>query len=456
MSIARGAARLGRRELFAFGLLSVPLATGGLPVALYLAPFYARELGLGLTGLGVVLTLIRLTDVVTDPLIGALSDRTPARFGRRGLWIALGLPVMAAATWAVFVPPPAPGLGYVAVSFAVLYLGWTLIGIPLGAWVAEISPDYHERSRVSGARTWGNLLGALLAILAPLLVTLLAAAGFAGFAGGASESLAPTLRVLACLTIALLAVSIPWLLASVPQPRFAQRGRVDLRGGLALILANRAFRHLLLAGVCAAIGWHAINTLFIFFATAYLGANQAQWPLILLVYLLAQLVGTPLVVRFAPRFEKHRMVAGCSLAQIALFALVLALPPGAWQLYALLTAFTGLLAPVVPVLGPSMAADVIDEDELASGAQRGALFMALWGMADKLAVALAAVVVLPLVESLGFDPVAGTGLGALKLSFCLVPELFFVASVAFIWRYPLTRTRHAAVRRALDARHAPT
>ena len=80
----------------------------------------------------------------------------------------------------------------------------------------------------------------------------------------------------------------------------------------------------MLAGVCAAIGWHAINTLFIFFATAYLGASQAQWPLILLVYLLAPLVGTPLVVRFAPRFEKHRMVAGCSLAQIALFALVLA------------------------------------------------------------------------------------------------------------------------------------
>ena len=83
MSIARGAARLGRRELFAFGLLSVPLATGGLPVALYLAPFYARELGLGLTGLGVVLTLIRLTDVVNRS-----SDRRPvrphpARFGRR-------------------------------------------------------------------------------------------------------------------------------------------------------------------------------------------------------------------------------------------------------------------------------------------------------------------------------------------------------------------------------------
>ncbi|MEQ8493695.1 MAG: MFS transporter, partial [Gammaproteobacteria bacterium] len=391
-------AAVDARTLAAFGLLAVPLASGGLPVALYLAPFYARELGLGLTGLGLVLTLIRLSDVVTDPLIGALSDRTPARFGRRGLWIALGVPVMAGATWAVFVPPTAPGLAYVAISFGLLYLGWTLIGIPLGAWVAELSPDYHERSRLSGARTWGNLLGALLAVLAPLTVVALGRAGIVPFAGADPESLAPTLRVLACLTIALLVVSVPWLLLSVPQPQFAARGRHDLRGGLAVIAANRAFRRLLLSSVCAAVGWHAINTLFVFFATFYLGASQAEWPLILLAYMGAQLVGTPLVVRLAPRFEKHRMVAWLSSVQIALFALVLLLPPGSWQLYALLTMLTGLLAPVVPVLGPSMAADVIDEDELASGAQRGALFMALWGMADKLAVAIAAAVALPLVE----------------------------------------------------------
>ncbi|MEQ8662394.1 MAG: MFS transporter, partial [Gammaproteobacteria bacterium] len=346
---------VGARTLAAFGLIAVPLATGGLPVALYLAPFYARELGLGLTGLGLVLTLIRLSDVLTDPLIGMLSDRTPARCGRRGLWIALGVPVMAGATWAVFVPPAAPGLGYVAVSFGLLYFGWTLIGIPLNAWVAEITPDYHERTRLSGAPAGGTVARALLAILAPLAVVALARADVAPFAGAPADSLAPTLRVLAWLTIAALLVSVPWLLVSVPQPGFTRRGQPDLRRGLALIAGNRAFRRLLLSSVCAAVGWHSINTLFVFFATFYLGASQAEWPLILLAWMGAQLVGTPLVVRLAPRFEKHRMVALLSLVQVALFALVLVLPPGGWRLYALLSLVTGLLAPVVPVLGPSMA-----------------------------------------------------------------------------------------------------
>ena len=43
---------------------------------------------------------------MTDPLIGTLSDRTPDRYGRRGLWILIGLPVMGFASIAVFDPPP--------------------------------------------------------------------------------------------------------------------------------------------------------------------------------------------------------------------------------------------------------------------------------------------------------------------------------------------------------------
>ncbi|MCB1746913.1 MAG: MFS transporter [Gammaproteobacteria bacterium] len=447
--------KLSLRELTAFGLLSVPLSTGGLPLVLYLTPFYARELGVGLASIGLILTLVRITDVITDPLIGTLSDRTPTRFGRRGLWIALGLPVMAVATLAVFVPPAAPGPLYLFVSVALLYLGWTLIGIPLSAWVAEISADYHERSRISGARIWGGLLGSTFAIVAPLVVIGLADAGVTAFAAPRPDSLAPTLRLLAWVTIGLLVVAVPWLLLAVRQPTFARRGQADLRGGLRLVLGNRAFMRLLASGMCAAIGWNSINTLFVFFATQYLGAAQNEWPIIVLVYLVAQLVGTPVIVRLAPRFEKHRMLAVLSLVQIAIFSLVLIMPPGHWQLYTLLNVFTGLLAPVVPILAPSMAADVIDEDQLASGEQRGALFMALWGMADKLAIGIAAGIALPLVAVLGFDPVGvndATGLRALHLSFCLVPELFFVASVAFIWNYPLTRARHAEVRAALAAR----
>lgn len=448
--------RLSRRELFAFGFISVPLATGGLPLVLYLTPYYSAISGMSLATIGLILTLTRISDVITDPLIGALSDRTPARWGRRGLWIALGLPVMGLSTVAVFDPFLAPGPAYLFWTVAALYFGWTLISIPLGAWGAELTSDYHERSRLTGARTWGGIVGSLIAILAPLLLNGLAASGVQAAAPATPDSLQPMLSVLAWTTLLLLAVATPVLLKTVRQPTFARQNTLDLRRGLTLIARNGPFRRLLLSSMFAAIGWNAINSLFIFFVSLVLLADQQQWPLIVLAYLLGQLIGTPFIVMLAPRFSKHRLLAGCSLISCALFSLVLTLGAGDWALYAGLNFLTGLLAPSIAILGPSMAADVIDADHLASGVQRGALFMALWSMVDKLAVALATVVALPLVQWSGFDPNASNdpaSLRALHYTFCAVPLLFFFASIACIWHYPLTREHHAEVRAALAARH---
>lgn len=447
--------QISKRTLFAFGLVSVPLATGGLPLVLYLTPYYAAVSGMNIATIGAILSLTRLADVFIDPLIGAASDRTPARYGRRGLWLALGAPVMALATLATFSPFTTPGPTYLLLASAALYLGWTLLSIPLAAWGAELSHDYHERSRLTGARTWGGIVGSLLAILAPLALSALAAHGVPGAAPTSPGSLQPMLTVLAWLTAALLLVTVPWLLMSVPQQRYTPGPAVAWLPGLKIMFASRAFRRLLLSNVCAAIGWNSVNVLFMFFVTQYLAANDQQWPLIILAYLLGQLCGTPLIVRFAPRFSKHRMLAVCSLLSVALFSLVLLLRPGDYLLYAAINFVTGLLAPTITILGPSMAADVIDEDHLASGEQRGALFMALWAMTEKLAVALAAVIALALAERMGFDPATphdAHSLTALKLSFCAVPNLFFLISIALIWHYPLGPAQASRIRAALAAR----
>ena len=447
--------KLGTKELFAFGFLGVPLSMGGLPLGLYLTPYYA-SFGISLSVIGVVLMLTRITDVITDPLIGTLSDRTPARFGRRGLWIGIGLPIMALSTVAVFDPLTAtPNYVYLFLAVAMLYFGWTLIGIPLSAWVAEISEDYHERSRLTGARTWGGIVGSLVAIVMPLALAWLARIGYSSLGPEKTGSLQPMLRFLAWSTVGFLAVGVPLLLLAVPQPRFAHAQRVDLRRGLKVIVRNKAFFRLLMSNVFGAIGWNSINTLFIFFVTYYLLADATQWPIIVLTYLIGQFTGTPIIMAVAHRFNKHRMMAACSLVSVSIFSLVLLFKPGDYYWYMALNFLTGLLAPANAILAPSMAADVIDQDTLESGEQRGALFMSLWGMADKFAVAASAAIALPLVQFFGFDPQTANdpvGLKALQYSFCGVPCFFFLISIAFIWNYPLTRDRHNELRQALAQR----
>src|SRR5512147_3176336 len=291
----------------------MPLAMGGLPLALYLTPYYGGELGISLSMIGIVLMLTRATDVLIDPFIGAWSDRTPARWGRRGLWIAIGLPVMAVSTVAVFDPFAQPNAVYLFCSVAVLYLGWTLINIPVSAWAAEISEDYNERSRITGARTWASNIGLLLTVLLPLGLAWLANAGVGWAQTDAPGSMQPMLRIIAWSTVAVLIVSVVWMLFTVPQAKFAHAPPLDIRKALVLVARNRPFVRLLVSNVIGAVGWNCINTLFVFFVTYYLLADASQWPLILLTYFAGQVIGTPIFVRIAPRFSKHRLLAVSSL-----------------------------------------------------------------------------------------------------------------------------------------------
>ncbi len=445
--------RLKFRELLAFALLSIPLSMGGLPLGLYLTPYYTSEMGISLATVGVIMLLTRVTDVITDPLIGTLSDHTPARFGRRSLWILIGLPVMGLATVAVFDPPQGVTQYYLFFAVATLYLGWTLISIPLSAWAAEISPDYHERSRITGARSLAGTGGTIMVLALPLALAYLAANGYPALAPEHAGSLQPMLRIVAWAAVVFLAIFGPLLFILVPQPHFVTKSSLNLRLALTLVWNNKPFMRLMLAGVTSSIGWYCIGTLYVFYLTYYLGANTQQWSFLLLVYLGCSFAGTPIIVKISKRFNKHRLMAALSIFGMLIFSTVLLMGQGDYQYYIFIQVFAGLVANAGNVLTPSMAADVIDQDTLESGQQRGALFMALWGMADKLALALAAGLTLPALQYFGFDPTIendAAGLEALHFIYCLVPMFFLTLSALLIWFFPISREDQEGFRRRIE------
>ena len=90
--------------LTAYAGLAVPLAALGLPLVVYLPPFYAGPVGLGVGTVGIIFMIARFWDIFTDPIMGMIVDRYPSRWGKRKHWIAIGVPVLLIASWYIFFP----------------------------------------------------------------------------------------------------------------------------------------------------------------------------------------------------------------------------------------------------------------------------------------------------------------------------------------------------------------
>jgi GPH family glycoside/pentoside/hexuronide:cation symporter len=143
---------LTKRTLFFYGLTDLPIAMSLFPVIVFIPRFYASDLGVSLAVVGSILFFIRWTDVITDPLMGYLSDHTKSRFGRRRVWIVGATPIMMLSVYQLFMPGEGAGGYHLAIWSFMLSLGITMMLIPYYAWGSELSSDYKERSKVTGSR----------------------------------------------------------------------------------------------------------------------------------------------------------------------------------------------------------------------------------------------------------------------------------------------------------------
>jgi len=74
--------RLKPSTLFCYSLTDLPVALSIFPVIVFIPRFYASDVGVPLTLVGTIMIAVRVFDVITDPLMGYLSDHTRSRFGR--------------------------------------------------------------------------------------------------------------------------------------------------------------------------------------------------------------------------------------------------------------------------------------------------------------------------------------------------------------------------------------
>lgn len=403
-------------RLAPWSLFAAMIAAAGLPIYIHAPKFYVDAYGVSLASLGLVLGLLRLIDVVQDPALGWLAER--ARH-RRGAMVAVAAGLMALSMVALLaVPPPVAPLLWFAVCLVVLFSAFSFLTICFYAqgvaFAATLGPRGHLQ--LAGWREGGSLIGISLAAVAPVALASLADHPFAAFAWG--------FAVFAL--IATLAMRGQWgATALTAPPAFGP------------VLRDPLARRLMLLSLVNGAPVAVTSTLFLFFVESRLAAPGSEGPLLLLFFLAAA-VSTPLWTRLAAtRGAKPVLLAGMTLATLS-FAFALTLRAGDTTAFAVICAASGAALGADMVLLPAIFARHL------AGRFAGAeaLAFGLWSFASKLALALAAVTLLPLLDAGGFRAGTTNAEGALNLLTLLyagVPCALKLAAIALLIATPVPK-----------------
>ncbi len=439
--------KLKNSTLFFYGLTDMPVMMSIFPALVFIPRFYASDVGVPLALVGTFILVTRILDVFTDPLMGYISDKTRWRMGRRRPWVILATPIMMFSIYKLYMPPAGVDGWYMFTWMVLLSVGTTMMLIPYYAWGAELSTDYHQRSRITGWRAALGAFGQLTAQAVP-------AGALFFFAIGGS---AAVLQIVGTTMLIVMPICVLLTVMFTPEPRHEVKSVVPVLPGLKLMFQNGPFLRLIIAFMIGFIGLNITTPLYLFFVADVLGAeNEAVYMLI--CFYLSSIIAIPLWVKLAYRIGKHKayILSYVTIACAHPFYLLLGQGDFWWMLP--ITIATGFAAGgFSQTLPNSMKADVIDLDTLESGENRAALFFSAWSFAQKATASVGGAIAMFGLALWGFNAEPGAVNGeyelfGLRLLFSTIPSVFFLVGAAIVWSYPITEERHAEIRAQIAAR----
>jgi len=417
---------LASRRLAVYAVLALPLAMAALPVYVHAPKLYAG-LGLSLALIGTLLLGIRVLDAVSDPLLGLIADRVSRR-----VMIAVSVLPLAAGTVLLFNPPAASDwlVAWFAGALVLVYLGLSAASIGYLAMGSALSRDYHERTRVTALRGAVSLAGVLLAATLPDVL---------GAEAGDPDGLARFSLIFVPLLLAAAAITLG------AAPAASRPGGEPLRlRALWQPLANPRFRRLALVflvnGVAAAIP----ATLILFYVADVLARPQLAG-IFLAIYFISGAAGMPLWLRLSRVMGKAGAWVVAMGLSVAAFVWAFVLGEGDVAAFSAVCALSGLAFGADLALPASLLADVIDDDSRAATSRPDGAYFGLWHFLEKLALALAAGIALPLLDVAGYQPGTPAATTTLAAVYALLPCVIKLAAAGLLWAAALESRRVPAI-----------
>jgi Na+/melibiose symporter-like transporter len=328
----------------------------------------------------------------------------------------------------------------------VLYVGWSLLTLSHVSWGAELTDDYHERSRVQSMRQVALIVGLVLVLLLPTLIERM----------GPADLEAARIGSMGWFVIIFLPLTVALALWAVHERPVPLRPHVPMGQAFGVLLRNRPLQILLTADLITGVSGGIVASMFLFLAGDVLQLGRFSGTL-LLIYFISGIVFIAPVLRLSRKLGKHRMAALAAFYTVCVIPLIWFLPPGNQGIASIGFIVLGANYAAAPFLSQSMMADVADHDTVATGQARTGLFFSLLTMTNKLGAAFAIWIAYTLLDWIGFHPGHPNDAAAIvnfKLAYIAPSVVIQLIAAILLWRFPIDEAKQRENRTILDERAA--
>ncbi len=413
-------------------------------VSLYLMKFATDILLISPVMMGFIFGLSRIWDAITDPLAGYLSDRTNFSMGRRRPWMIASAPFVCFSFIMIWYQPVELSVEFsslwIAVAVLLFYSAMTAFNVPHHSLGAELSSNYHERTKVFGVRHMVWNCGSLLALLAmhQLIV------------GNNPKKDALDIALIAGLiTFAL----IIWTVFRTQERKEYQgRGEINPFTAFSDVLRNKHAVLLLVVFFIENLGFATIGILTPYVAE-YVVLRPERTAIYILTYLVPCILSVPVWISLSKRIGKKKTWLISMLLTGFGFGGMFFLSAGADTLILLLAFVCGVGAGSGAAMAPSIQSDVIDYDEYLTGKRKEGTYFASWNLVFKTATGITFMITGFVLGASGFVPnqdQTESAKFAILFLYALFPFCCYLIGGLILTRFSLNESAHQKIRQALS------
>lgn len=433
-------------------------------ISIWLLFFYTNVFGLKPAVAATMFLVVRLVDVLWDPIVGTLVDKKNPRWGKYRSWLIFGgIPLVALAIlcfWNQF----NGSVIYAYVTYVGMSMCYTLVNVPYGALNSSLTRDTDEITILTSTRMFMANLGALAVKSLPLVIALFVPAAMRTAGSGTPTD--PRAWFITIAIFALAGLLLLFFCFSQCKERVVmdrkEAANVKVSDLWMEFIRNKPLRILAFFFITAFAMMSVGNAADAYFMTYNVGATPLMTTAFMWLGTIPAFIFMPLVPAIKRRIGKKGMFylfLGTAIAGMAMMYLFVSIPAIKSHFWALCIAQFVKSTGIIVATGYmwALVPEVVAYGEFTTGRRIAGIVNALTGIFFKAGMALGGVVPGLVLAIVGFNAAlpqqtALAEQGILWLV-CVIPAILLVLAMWIISKYELSDGKMEEINRAIEERN---